>query len=56
MSSMLSALVSKIHVFIRRYYTNRLLKGLLLGTFMLLVLVITLSSIEYLLWLPGLAD
>jgi len=49
---MLSALVSKIHVFIRRYYTNRLLKGLLLGTFMLLVLVITLSSIEYLLWLP----
>jgi len=52
MSNQLSALIPKIHAFIKRYYTNRLLKGLFLGIFMLLLLVITLSSIEYLLWLP----
>lgn len=52
MSNQLSVLIPKIHAFIRRYYTNRLLKGLFLGLFMLLLLIITLSSIEYLLWLP----
>ncbi|MBU1369670.1 MAG: hypothetical protein KJ578_06225 [Bacteroidetes bacterium] len=52
MSKQLSALIPKIHEFSRRYYANRLVKGLLLGLLMLLVLVMALSGLEYLLWLP----
>jgi hypothetical protein len=45
-------LIQKIQTFIRRYYFNRLIKGILLGIGLLASLVLLLHSLEFYLWLP----
>ena len=46
-------LVEKIQAFIRRFYLNRLLKGLLLGIVLLILLMFGVHGLEFLLWLPS---
>ncbi len=46
-------LIEKIQEFIRRFYLNRLLKGLLLGIVLLILLVLGIHGLEFLFWLPS---
>ena len=46
-------LIEKIQAFIRRFYLNRLLKGLLLGIVLLILLVLGIHGLEFFLWLPS---
>ena len=45
-------LIEKIRDFIRRFYLNRLIKGLLLGVILLILLMLGVHGLEFLLWLP----
>lgn len=47
-----SALVSKIECFIKKFYLNRLIQGVLTGLVFVVVLFFIINSIEYFSWLP----
>ncbi len=47
-------LISKLDQFIRKYYLNQLLRGLIYAATLLLALFITINILEYLLFLPSL--
>ena len=46
-------LIAKIQDFVRRFYLNRMIKGILLAVGLLVVLIIAVHGIEFLLWLPS---
>lgn len=44
-------LITKIEAFVKKFYLNRLIKGLLLGLFFLIALFLLVNSVEYFAWL-----
>ncbi len=46
-------ILEKLEIYIRKYFLNRLLKGLLLSFFLLVAGYLTVILIEYLVWLPS---
>lgn len=47
-----SILISKIERFIRKYYLNRLIQGVLIGAVLMIALFLIINGIEYFSWLP----
>ena len=47
-----SILITKIERFIRKFYLNRLIQGVLMGTILMIVLFLIINGIEYFSWLP----
>lgn len=47
-----SALISKIERFIRKFYLNRLIQGVLIGAIIMIALFLIINGIEYFSWLP----
>ncbi len=47
-----SALISKIERFIRKFYLNRLIQGVLIGLALMIALFLIVNGIEYFSWLP----
>ncbi len=47
-----SALISKIERFIRKFYLNRLIQGVLIGAVFMIALFLIINGIEYFSWLP----
>ena len=47
-----SALISKIERFIRKFYLNRLIQGVLIGAVLMIALFLIINGIEYFSWLP----
>ncbi len=46
------ALISKIERFIRKFYLNRLIQGVLIGLILMIALFLIINGIEYFSWLP----
>lgn len=46
------ALISKIERFIRKFYLNRLIQGVLIGAVLMIALFLIINGIEYFSWLP----
>lgn len=47
-----SILITKIESFIKKFYLNRLIQGVLIGAVLMIVLFLIINSIEYFSWLP----
>ena len=47
-----SVLISKIERFIRKFYLNRLIQGVLIGAVLMIALFLIINGIEYFSWLP----
>ena len=47
-----SILITKIERFIRKFYLNRLIQGVLMGTILMIALFLIINGIEYFSWLP----
>ena len=47
-----SALISKIERFIKKFYLNRLIQGVLIGLVLMIALFLIINGIEYFSWLP----
>ncbi|MDR0969535.1 MAG: hypothetical protein LBM67_03235 [Lentimicrobiaceae bacterium] len=45
-------LIEKIEAFTKKFYTNKLIKGIFLGCFLLIVLFLVIIGFEYIAWLP----
>lgn len=46
-------LLDKINSFIKKFYLNKLIQGILIGTILIIVFYLTFSGIEYFSWFPG---
>ena len=46
-------LLDKINSFIKKFYLNKLIQGVLIGTILIIVFYLTFSGIEYFSWFPG---
>ena len=47
-----NVLISKIERFIRKFYLNRLIQGVLIGAVLMIALFLIINGIEYFSWLP----
>lgn len=47
-----NVLIAKIERFIRKYYLNRLIQGVLIGAVLMIALFLIINGIEYFSWLP----
>ena len=47
-----NVLISKIEHFIRKFYLNRLIQGVLIGAVLMIALFLIINGIEYFSWLP----
>ena len=47
-----STLISKIERFIKKFYLNRLIQGVLIGAILIIALFLIINGIEYFSWLP----
>lgn len=47
-----SVLIAKIERFIRKFYLNRLIQGVLIGAILIIALFLIINGIEYFSWLP----
>lgn len=47
-----TVLIEKIEAFTKKLYTNKLIKGIFLGCFLLIALFLLINGFEYIAWLP----
>lgn len=45
-------IVSKIEAFVKKYYLNRLIQGLIIGAVLLIAIFLFVNGVEFLSWLP----
>lgn len=45
-------IVSKIEAFVKKYYLNRLIQGLIFGAVLLIAIFLFVNGVEFLSWLP----
>lgn len=53
MLSSIQLILEKVERYIRKYYLNRLIKGILLSFFLLLTGFLTVNLLEFVIWLPS---